>query len=80
MPGLKLEIVSPSKKIFQGEADKVVLPGAEGTLGILKGHAPLLASLVKGAVRVKTGRQEKTFDIEGGFVEANEKGVTVLVN
>ena len=57
----------------------VVLPAEAGTLGIMKGHVPLLASLKKGRIRVKQGREEKAFEIESGFVEVNEKGVTVLV-
>ena len=80
MPTFKLAIVSPAKKIFGGEIDKVTLPGEEGRIGILCGHAPFLAALAKGTINVTSAREEKTFNIESGFVEANEKGVTVLVN
>jgi len=74
----KIEILSPSKSIFKGEADIVILPGQNGEFGIMTGHAPLLSNLKKGRIRVKTQGGEKTFQIEGGFVEVDEKGVIVL--
>ena len=79
MDTFKLEITAPSKPIFRGEVNAVILPGESGTLGILKGHAPLLAALKNGKIRVKIAGGEKAFDIESGFVEANEEGVIVLV-
>ena len=75
----KIEILSPSKPLFKGEVEMAVLPGEHGELGILKGHAPLLTTLKKGRIRLKFGREEKTFDIESGFVEINKKETTVLV-
>ena len=79
MNTFKLEITAPSKPIFTGEVNAVILPGEDGTLGILKGHAPILAALKKGKIRVKKSETEKTFEIESGFVEVNENGVTVLI-
>lgn len=80
METFTLKIVSPSKPLFEGDAEMIVLPGEKGELGILRGHAPLLSTLKKGTLRVKIGKEEKIFDIESGFVEVNEKGVTVLVS
>ena len=79
MNTFKLEITAPSKPIFTGEVSAVILPGEDGTLGILKGHAPILAALKKGKMRVQTDGKERAFDIESGFVEVNENGVTVLI-
>lgn len=75
----KLEILSPAKPLFQGEVDMAILPGERGELGILKNHAPLLTSLKKGKIRVKQEKEEVSFEIESGFLEVDEKGVTVLV-
>lgn len=74
-----LEVLSPAKPIFKGEAERLILPGEKGELAILKGHAPILAMLAKGSVRVRAPGGERVFEIEGGFAEVNEAGVTVLV-
>ena len=79
MEKFKLEIISPQKALLKKEVDMVVLPGKTGCIGIMKNHAPLLAALTKGNVRVKLDEDEENFEIEGGFVEVNENGVTVLV-
>ena len=75
----KVEILSPQKSLFSGEVDGVVLPGKEGELGVLEGHAPFLSTLAKGTVRIKAAGSEREFATCGGFVEVNEKGVTLLV-
>lgn len=47
-----LEVRTPNKEIFNGEIDQVILPGKDGMLGILKNHAPLIASLQKGMMTI----------------------------
>ena len=79
MDAFKLEIISPLKILFKGEADRVILPASFGELGILKGHAPILVGLKKGRVRVRTAGDETVFEIERGFAEADENGLTLLV-
>jgi F-type H+-transporting ATPase subunit epsilon len=49
---MKLEIITPDKKLFEGEAKSVSVPGSEGSLGILNNHAPMIASLKKGKVKI----------------------------
>ena len=49
---MKLEIINPDKKLFEGEAKSIVVPGSEGSLGILNNHAPMIASLKKGTIKV----------------------------
>jgi F-type H+-transporting ATPase subunit epsilon len=78
METFAIEILSPAKPIFKGEAERVILPGEKGEFGILKGHAPFLATLAKGMIRVRAPEGEKAFEIETGFVEVNDSGVTVL--
>jgi F-type H+-transporting ATPase subunit epsilon len=75
---MKIEILSPDRMIFQGEADAVQLPGLDGSLGVLKNHAPLISALTKGQVKVTTGGQDSFYDINGGVVEVFKNRVIVL--
>lgn len=76
---VNLEILSPEKVVFTGEVRGVILPGVEGGFEILKGHAPLIAALGRGKVRVLDGGDEQTYGIESGFVEVLNNNVVVLV-
>ncbi|WP_306641815.1 ATP synthase F1 subunit epsilon [Sanyastnella coralliicola] len=75
---MKVEILSPEKNIFEGEASYVGLPGTDGSLGILNNHAPLITTLAKGQVRIKTDSGEQTFEVNGGTVEVLNNKVTIL--
>lgn len=76
---MQLEIVSPDKNIFSGEAEYVQLPGTEGSFGILNDHAPMIATLQQGQVKVRDNdKQEQLFDINGGVVEVLKNKVIVL--
>ncbi|UCB56760.1 MAG: ATP synthase F1 subunit epsilon [Candidatus Omnitrophota bacterium] len=77
---LSLQIVSPAKVIFEGDCSFVVLPGAEGQLGILPRHAPLLSILRKGTITARQKGSKKTFEIAGGFVEVLKNRVIVLAS
>ncbi|MGH2625241.1 MAG: ATP synthase F1 subunit epsilon, partial [Anaerolineales bacterium] len=73
-------IVSQDRLLFEGEADIVVAPGSEGEMGILPNHAPLLAQLAYGIVRVRGAGREQAFAIAGGVLEVRPDGVTVLAD
>ena len=75
---LELEIVTPERLAFSGPVDSVTVPGAEGELGILPNHAPLLATLGVGELRYKTGGTEESFVIAGGFVQVRPDKVVVM--
>lgn len=75
---LKVAVISPDRTVFDGTADMVVAPAWDGSLGILKGHAPLLALLGKGEVRVTDGSEESRFQVEGGFLQVADDAVTLL--
>lgn len=76
---MQLDILSPEKKIFSGNADGVQMPGTTGSFEVLNNHAPMIASLGKGKMRVRIGKSDKVYDITGGFVEVLNNNVSVLV-
>jgi len=80
MAALHFAFVSPDSVLFSGDVDQVDLPGAEGDMGILAGHAPLVTALRPGIVTVyREGRQEPIV-VVGGFAEVGPSGLTVLAD
>ena len=74
-----LEIITPDKKIYSGDVEAVKLPGAEGSFGILNAHAPIIATLKKGTVKVTdVNKQIENFEINGGVVEVLNNKIIVL--
>jgi F-type H+-transporting ATPase subunit epsilon len=74
-----LEIVTPEKKVFSDKVDFSVFPGAEGELGILFDHAPLLCRLAPGEVRITKNKAVQSLAISGGFLEVRKNEVSVIV-
>jgi F-type H+-transporting ATPase subunit epsilon len=76
---LHFELVSPERLLFSGEVAEVDIPGTEGDMGILPGHAPVLSTLRPGVVTVtKDGGAKERIFVRGGFAEVNSQGLTVL--
>ena len=75
---LQLEIVTPERLAYSQAVDEVVVPGSEGELGILPHHAPLLAMLGVGELRIKKAGAEESFAIAGGFVQVRPDKVVVI--
>ena len=75
---IQLEIVTPEKQFYCGEVDAVTVPGINGYMGILPGHAPLLSELKIGVITVRTGTNEERFFCSWGFVEVLSDQVSVL--
>ena len=75
---MTVEIITPDKELFNGEATSLVVTGSDGLLGILNSHAPLISSLTKGIVKLSTGNGEQTFEIKGGVVEVLNNKVMIL--
>lgn len=77
---LHFELVTPAKLERSEDVHMVVVPGAEGEFGVLEGHAPFMSTIRDGAVQVyKTeGGEPETIQVEGGFAEVGENGLTVL--
>jgi len=76
--GLRVSVITPEATIYEGEADQVVAPAVNGSMGILKGHAPLMALLGTGTLRIDRGREQKSFAVSGGFLQVVDDTVTVL--
>ena len=75
---LHFELVSPSKLLFSGDVESVVLPGTEGEMTILPQHAPVLTSLKPGVVVMTDAKGAQKIFVRGGFAEVNPTGLTVL--
>ncbi|MCB1380653.1 MAG: F0F1 ATP synthase subunit epsilon [Alphaproteobacteria bacterium] len=79
MAGLHFELVSPSRLLFSGDVDSVMIPGTEGEMTVLPAHAPLLSTLRPGVVTVgKPGGGSDRIFVRGGLAEVNPQGLTVL--
>ena len=75
---MRVEIITPDKSLFKGEATLVTVPGVDGSMGFLNNHAPLITVLKAGEVKVKTDTSEELFAIKGGVVEVMNNSVIVL--
>jgi F-type H+-transporting ATPase subunit epsilon len=78
MKTVPFEIITPEKVYFRDEAEFVVAPGAEGDIGVLPGHARLLALLKCGELRIVKGQETKRFAVDGGFVRIAPDAVRII--
>jgi F-type H+-transporting ATPase subunit epsilon len=77
---MQLDILTPEKKIFSGKVYGVYLPGTEGSFEILENHAPIIASLGKGKMKIlKDKTTTEVYEITGGFVEMLNNQASVLI-
>ena len=73
---MHLQILTPEKTTFDGEIDSVRVPGEAGSFEILNKHAPILASLLLGDVRIRVAGKDTHYHVAGGFIEfSHNKGV-----
>jgi F-type H+-transporting ATPase subunit epsilon len=77
---IRCEIVSQDRTVFQGDVDIVVLPGAAGEMGILPHHAPVLAILKYGVIKIRRDGKEDLFTVAGGVAEVQPDIVTILAD
>ncbi|MBM4425219.1 MAG: F0F1 ATP synthase subunit epsilon [Chloroflexi bacterium] len=77
---IRCEIVTQERIVYAEDVDMVIAPGAEGALGILPHHSPLLTTLQHGELVVKKAGQEQSFAIGGGVLEVRPDKVTVLAD
>src|SRR5262245_2829346 len=75
----KFELVSPERLLVSGDAEQVVVPGAEGEMTVLAHHAPLLTTLRPGLLDIGyPGGEHKRYFVRGGFAEVSPAGLIVL--
>lgn len=74
----QLEIISPDRIFFQGEADMIELKTTEGDIGILKGHIPLTAVIAPGIIKIKNAGETKEAALHNGFIEVLKEKVTIM--
>ena len=77
---MKLEIVAPLGKIYEGEVKEITLPGEDGEFGVLDGHAPLVSTLKAGVVDIKKDNGEELVAINWGYVEVTPESVNIIVD
>lgn len=77
---MQVEIITPDKELFNGEAVLVQLPGIDGSFEILNNHAPLISALKEGKIKIKKSKEgkEEFYDINGGVIEVLNNRVLVL--
>jgi len=77
---VKVEILTPEKKLYTGDVNLVKVPGTKGSFEILKKHAPLISTLEKGQIKILDQKNEPVFfDIASGVIEVHKDLVTILV-
>jgi F-type H+-transporting ATPase subunit epsilon len=80
MANFHFDLVSPEKLLVAGEVGQVDLPGSEGDLGVLSGHAPLVTALRPGIIMVHRDGGDMRIVVNGGFAEVGPAGLTVLAD
>jgi F-type H+-transporting ATPase subunit epsilon len=77
---MHLEIITPDKKIFEGEVNSVSFPGEDGSFQVLNDHAPLISLLASGVLEYKSKESTQRLNITGGVVEVLKNNVVVLAD
>lgn len=77
---MQVEIITPDKEIYKGEAILVQLPGIDGSFEILNNHAPLISALKEGKIKLKKTKESKDefYEINGGVIEVLNNKVLIL--
>jgi len=74
---LNVSVISPEAVLYEGQTDSIVAPAHDGEVGILTGHAPMMALLGKGVLRLG-GTSGRKFNVEGGFLQVVDNTVRVV--
>lgn len=78
MNTVQVDIVTPERKVYEGQVRMVIAKGLEGELGVLLGHAPLVTPLKTGVLRLLLENTEQVLAVSGGFLEVRPDKVTIL--
>ena len=78
---MKIEIITPDKRIYEGEIKSVRVPGKKGSFQVLKDHAPIISTLDKGQVNIiDEQNNEINYDISGGVIEVKANKIILLAD
>lgn len=77
---IRLDIVTPDRMVYSEDVNMVIARATDGDLGILPGHAPLIAGLEIWPLRVQTDEGEQRLSVAGGFIEVRPQKITVLAS
>jgi len=78
---MKIDIITPDKKVYEGEIKSVRVPGQKGSFQVLKDHAPIISTLDGGnVVMVDQDGNEKIFEITGGVIEVKANKIILLAD
>jgi F-type H+-transporting ATPase subunit epsilon len=78
---MKLEIITPDKKLYEGQVKSAIFPGSEGSFGVLNNHAAMISTLKKGKVEIiEENDTRKEFEIKGGIAEIINNKCIVLAD
>lgn len=76
---MKLEIITPEKRLFDGKVKLVQVPGTKGSFEVLKNHAPLISTLTQGSIKVITEHNKQEFiEIKSGIIEVKANTITIM--
>jgi F-type H+-transporting ATPase subunit epsilon len=75
---MHLEIITPDRKVYSGEVTSVSVPGSVGRFEMLKGHAPIISTLLNGKVKIKDKDGVQTIEVKGGVVENLNNKIVIL--
>ncbi|GAB4288188.1 MAG: F0F1 ATP synthase subunit epsilon [Myxococcota bacterium] len=78
--GIILKIITPERKVFEGEVEMVTAPGIAGEFGVLPGHTPFITTLIAGELHFDAKGKKEGYAISGGYIEVNEDKMTVLAD
>lgn len=76
---MKLEILTPEKRLFKGEIQSITIPGKKGSFTVLSNHAPLVSTLNKGVLEFTTkAYKDESITVNGGVVEVQDNKIIIL--
>jgi F-type H+-transporting ATPase subunit epsilon len=79
---MKLDIITPERKIYQGEVYGIIVPGVSGYFELLDNHAPIVAALGNGIIKIlkdKSGNNREEYKVSSGFIEMSNNNTMVLL-
>lgn len=76
---MNVNILTPDREVFSGEATAVTVQGADGMFQVLFDHAPIISSLDKGQIKLVNDGKEEIFEAEGGVIEVMKNKIIILV-